>query len=131
MPFTDSGRFYHNRRIEQQGDTWKLASEQLAKHIETYLFDEGSAGYLKPEFLSWALSVYDATKNSTGNVDIPPFDDDLMTLKPAGKPGTRDLDKSVRFDENARQSSTVDTDRLRAEDNGFTFPTGDEPEIGA
>jgi hypothetical protein len=67
MPFTDEGNWYHDRRLDH-GDSWKMAAEKLAYDIETYLYAEKAEGYLKPEFLGWALARYDATKNSTGNV---------------------------------------------------------------
>lgn len=118
MPFTDDGVFYHARRLDMHTDTWKAASETLAYHIETYLFDEKAPGYLKPEFLSWALSVYDATKNSSGNVVVPDFTDPVMDERPipVGKP--KDGEGKTPFgqmDLSVRKSP----DMLRAEDNGF------------
>lgn len=67
MPYTPDGRFYHSRRLDH-GDTHKMASERLARDVETFLFDESAPGYMKPEFLSWSLARYDATKSSSGNI---------------------------------------------------------------
>lgn len=108
MPFTADGKFYHDRRLDMHTDTWKAASEKLGHVIETYLFDTEAPGYMNPDFLSWGLAVYDATKNSSGNVDVIPFDAPEMKLEPIPS-GKRDtLDKTVRFS----------PDMLRAQHDG-------------
>lgn len=130
MPYTDDGKFYHDRRLDH-GDTGRMAAEKLALHVETYLFEEDAPGYMRPEFLSWALSVYDATKNSSGNVVVPEFDDDLVKLSPIPEGKTDTLDRSVRFSDDARKSPNIDTDMDRAADNGFPLHADSEPPVSA
>lgn len=128
MPFTDTGKWYRTRRLDHS-DTWKMASEQLADGIETFLFAADDPGYGSYEFLSWLLARYDATKNSSGNIEhglVWDPDDPMLTISPIdksklGDPGTQ-FDSAIRYSDDARASSEVDTDPVdmsRAADDGF------------
>lgn len=123
MPFTDDGKFYHDRQLDH-GDTYKMAAERLARAVETYLYAEDEPGYMRVEFLAWAISYYDSTKASSGNVVIPDFDADEMKDSPIpmGAGPNAVFDKSVRFDQNARDSKTVDTDPVEPADDGSPLP---------
>jgi hypothetical protein len=70
MPYTDDGSAWRDDRTREArklNDPFVVAAEQLAANVETYLYDADSDGYRNEDFLGFCLSLYDATKRSSGN----------------------------------------------------------------
>ena len=68
MPYSDQdGRWYSDRRPEDQYDTWKSAAEAFVKHVEVYLYDKTSPFYFDPGYIGWCINQYDTNKVSSGH----------------------------------------------------------------
>lgn len=123
MAFID-GDNGQRRWVSERGRTLEIrdplrrAAEWFAEQVETYLYDENSNMWMKPEFLSWAVAQYDAIKSSSGTyVNMnPEFDHDAAVLQPVPKQGpgaahpSRNPDIAVRYPEHARESAFIDTE---------------------
>lgn len=89
MPYNDDMVWVYEHKVPSSGDAWRLSAERLAMDIETYLYDTQHPSYQRPEFLSWALARYDATKVSSGNAV-----DAILYYDPAAANRT-DVDKKI------------------------------------
>lgn len=124
MPYAETPeglKWVDDRRASEVQDQVRRAAETLATDVETYLYDEHSHVWMKPEFLAWAIARYDVNKTGSGNyaqtqVD---FDHDEAVLQPIPLPRDRvnpaaQADIALRYPEHARQSKNVDTDEKKA-----------------
>lgn len=68
MPYNEDGNYVYETALLASGPALDVAAAQLAHDVEEYLFDGRKLGYNKPEFLSWALKRFHATKQSSGNL---------------------------------------------------------------
>lgn len=120
MPYvdgdTDSGRrWVSDRDLGSLRDQLRLAAEQLASDVETYLYDKNSGVWMSPEFLSWAVARYDAVKVGSGNhANFEYYGHDEAVQQPIAKPEDRKFpnaqrDDAVRFPEHAHEADHINT----------------------
>jgi hypothetical protein len=71
MPYVDADggkrRWVSERDTHRIHDQVRKAAEVLAEDVETYLYDESSGVWMKPEFLAWAVARYDILKTGSGD----------------------------------------------------------------
>lgn len=114
MPYVDDV-WVPNRIIESLGDPYKIAAEQLAKHVETFLYDTASPAYANTSFLAWCVAQYDAAKTGSGRpIDVVEWDraETEAVLQPVLPPSERvspsgTYDGVTRFPDEARQAGYV------------------------
>lgn len=112
------GRWIHERRADEIRDQIRRAAELLAQDVETYLYDEDSPLWMKPEFLAWAVARYDVQKTGSGNyaqMDLD-YNHDEAVLDPVVPPAKRqspgsNIDVAIRFPEHARQAKHINTEK--------------------
>ncbi len=68
MPYDDQGVYRYETERVASGDPLRKAAMELAYAVEAYLFDHNAPGYDRKEFMSWALSHFQATHNSSGTL---------------------------------------------------------------
>ena len=112
MPYIEQdGRkvFVHTRDPMSYLDPPQRAAEQFARDAESFLYDERSGVWMKPEFLAAALARYDATKHGSGGVTID-FDPEVLgqDLSADRNPGVV-KDSRVLYSEDARIADHIDT----------------------
>lgn len=118
MAYNEDGNYVYETPLLASGPALDVAAAQLAHDVEEYLFDGRKLGYNKPEFLSWALARFHATKQSSGNLVNqyifwdPTSAGEKAQLNPrehntwvAGS----EVDLGIRYPEAAFQADHVDT----------------------
>ncbi len=117
MPYADTAdglRWVDERDAQHVNDPLRRAAEQLATDVEAYIYDEQGRQYMRPEFLSWAVARYDATKVGSGNYASTQLeyehDDAVLTPIPLPKdrvtPGNQ-ADSAIRQPQEAKQAKSI------------------------
>lgn len=68
MHYNEDGNYIYQGEVLPSGDPLRVAAEQFAHDVESYLFNGHHPGYNNPAFLSWAVARFHATKQSSGNL---------------------------------------------------------------
>ncbi len=106
--------------IGWRGDPYRLAAEQFAKDVESFLYDfHCPEKYRRPEFLMWAVARYDATKTGSGRyvdfVDYTPdqildsFKEPLPEPEHRTTPGPY-MEIDLRYPAHAREALAKETE---------------------
>jgi len=105
-------------RISDIRDNLRAAAEQFAQDVETYLYDQHSDLWMKPEFLAWAIARYDVAKTGSGNYAQmnTEFNHQDAVLQPVPPPSQKPNPKlkqdiAVRYPEHAREAKHINTEK--------------------
>lgn len=140
MPYNENGDYLYEAPLLASGGALDVAARQLAHDVEEYLFDGKAPGHNKPEFLSWALARFEATKQSSGNLANqflywdPQSAGEKHQVNPAlnntWTPGTQ-VDLGVRYPEAAFDHPGIDTDSKVGPADAYAHDEAHDPAMAS